>query len=139
MRTLTSGGTMVMKNVLLMNLLILTNLLCWSFKISTTNEQQDWKEANINSKIDRNSTKRYQPIASRNKFQPIYTEPIDLKEDDAHTIDPQINNLATQSMRRPSPVANKYPDRGLLHHQIKNATTFIVPGNTDFNNAIKFG
>ena len=60
---------------------------------NTLNEQQEeWKEANNSSKIDRISTKRYQPIASRNKFQPIYTEPMDLKEDNAHTIDPQINN-----------------------------------------------
>ena len=26
-----------------------------------------------------------------------------------------------------------------VHHHIKNATTSIVPGNTDFNNAVKFG
>ena len=44
---------------------------------NTLNEQQeDWKEAHNSSKINRNSTKRYKPIASRNKFQPIYTEPI---------------------------------------------------------------
>ena len=30
-----------------------------------------------------------------NKFQPIYTKPIDLKEDDSYTIDLQRNNLAT--------------------------------------------
>ena len=53
---------------------------------NTLNEQQEeWKEAHNSSKISRNSNKRYKPIASRNKFQPIYTEPIDLKEDDAHT------------------------------------------------------
>ena len=90
-------------------------------------------------KKDRNSTKRYQPIASRNKFEPIYTESIDFKEDDAHTIDLQINNLGTHNTRRPSPVVNKYPDRDLLHHHIKNATTSIVPAYTDFNNAVKFG
>ena len=39
-------------------------------------------EAHNNSKLNRNSTKKYKPIASRNKFQSIYTEPIDLKEDD---------------------------------------------------------
>ena len=146
-----------MTNILLMNLLILRNLLPWSFKMSTRklltliwkiniqqgntlNEQQEaWKEAHNNSKINKNSTKRYKPIASRNEFQPIYTEPIDLKEDDAHTNDLLINNLATQNTRRPSPVVNKYPDRDLLHHQIKKATTSIVPGNTDFNNAVKFG
>ena len=107
---------------------------------NTLNEQQeDWKEAHNSSKINRNSTKRYKPIASRNKFQPIYTEPIDLKKDDAHTNDLLINNLVTQNTRRPSPVVNEYPDRDLLHHQIKKATTYIVPGNTDFNNAVKFG
>ena len=38
---------------------------------NTLNEQEEeWKEANNSSKIIRNSTKRYQPIASRNKFQP---------------------------------------------------------------------
>ena len=42
-------------------------------------------------------TKRYQPIACRTKFQLIYTEPIDLKEDDAHTIDLEINSLAKQN------------------------------------------
>ena len=78
-------------------------------------------------------------MASRNKFQPIYIEPINLKEDDAHTIDLQINTLATQNTRRPSPVVNKYPERDVLHHHIKNSITFIVPGNTDFNNAMKFG
>ena len=26
-----------------------------------------------------------------------------------------------------------------MHHQIKKATTYVVPGNTDFNNAVKFG
>ena len=104
-----------------------------------SNEQEEWKEANNSSKINRNSTKRYQPLTSRNKFQPIYVETIDLKEDDAHTINLQINNLSIQNTQRPSPVVNKYPDRDLLHHQIKNATTFIVPGNTDFNNAVKFG
>ena len=103
------------------------------------NEQQkDWKEAH-NSKINRNYTKRYKPIASRNKFQPIYTEPIDLKEDDAHTNDLLLNNLATHNTRRPSPVVNKYPDRDLLHHQIKKATTSIVPGNTNLTNAVKLG
>ena len=39
---------------------------------NTLNEQQEeWKEAHNSSKINRNSTKRYKPIASRNKFQPI--------------------------------------------------------------------
>ena len=71
---------------------------------NTLNEQQEeWKEAYTSSKINRNSTKRYKPIASRNKFQPIYTEPIDLKEDDAHANNLQINNLTTQNTRRPSP------------------------------------
>ena len=65
---------------------------------NTLNEQQEeWKEAHNSSKINRNSTKRYKPIASRNKFQPIYTEPIDLKEDDAHTNDLLIDHLATQN------------------------------------------
>ena len=102
-------------------------------------QQEEWKEAHNSSKISRNSNKRYKPIASRNKLQPIYTEPIDLKEDDAHTNDLMINNLVTQNTRRPSPVVNEYRDRDLLHHQIKKATTYIVPGNTDFNNAVKFG
>ena len=107
---------------------------------NTLNEQQgEWKDTHSISKINRNSTKRYKPIASRNKFQPIYTEPIDLKEDDAHTNELLINNLATQNTRSPSPVVNKYPDTDLLHHQIKKATTSIVPGNTDFNNTVKFG
>ena len=40
----------------------------------TLNEQQEeWKEAHNISKINRHSTKRYKPIASRNKFQPVYT------------------------------------------------------------------
>ena len=69
---------------------------------NTLNEQEEWKEAHNSSKISRNSNKRYKPIASRNKFQPIYTEPIDLKEDDAHTNDLLINNLVTQHTRRPS-------------------------------------
>ena len=61
---------------------------------NTLNEQQqEWKEVHNSSKINRNSTKRYNPIAPRNKFQPIYTESI---EDDAHTNDLLINNLATQ-------------------------------------------
>ena len=102
-------------------------------------QQKEWKEANNSSKIYRNSTKRYQPIASRNKSQPIYTEPLDLKEDDTHTINLQINNLAAQNTQTPSPVVNKYPDRDLLYHHIKNAITSIVPDNTDFNNAVKFG
>ena len=107
---------------------------------NTLNEQQkEWMEAHSSSKINRNSTKRYKPIASRNKFQPIYIQQIDLKEDDAHTNNLLINNLAIQNTRRPSPVVNKYPDRDLLHHQIKKATTSIVPGNTDLNNAVKFG
>ena len=98
---------------------------------NTLNElQEEWKEAHTSSKINRNSTKRYKPIASRYKFQQIYTEPIDLKEDDTHTKDLLIDNLATQNTQRPSPVVNKYPDRDLLHHQIKKATTSIVPGNT---------
>ena len=107
---------------------------------NTLNEQkEEWKEANNSSKVSRNSTKRHKPIASRNKFQPIYTEPIDLKKDDAHTNDLLINNLVTQNTRRPSPVVNEYLDRDLLHHQLKKATTSIVPGNTDLNNAVKFG
>ena len=65
---------------------------------NTLNEQQEeWKEAHNNSKINRNSTKRYKPIASRNTSQPIYTEPIDPKEDDAHTNDLLIDHLATQN------------------------------------------
>ena len=78
------------------------------------------------SKINKNSTKRYKPTASRNKFLPIYTEPIDLKEDDAHTNYLLTNNLATQNTLRPSPVVNKYPDRDLLHHQIKKATQISI-------------
>ena len=82
---------------------------------NTLNEQQEeWKVANNSSKINRNSIKRYPPISFRNKFQPIYTEAIDLKEDDAHTIDLQINNFATRNTRRPSPVVNKYRDRDLV-------------------------
>ena len=70
---------------------------------NTLNEQQEeWKETNNSSKINRNSTKKYLPIASRNRIQPVYTEPLDLKEDDAHTIDLQINNLVTQNTQRPS-------------------------------------
>ena len=102
-------------------------------------QQEEWKEANNSSKINRTSSKSYQKIASRNKFQPIYTKPLDLEEDDAHTIDLQINNLATQKTRRPWPVVNKYPDRDLLHHNIKNATTSIVPDNPDFSNTVKSG
>ena len=34
-------------------------------------QQEEWKEANSSSKTNRNSIKRYQPIASRNKFQSI--------------------------------------------------------------------
>ena len=102
-------------------------------------QQEEWKVANNSTKINRNSTKRCLPIAFRNKFQPIYTEPIYLKEDDAHTIDLQINNFATQNTRRPSPVVNKYPNRDLVHRHIKIATTTIVHGNTDFNSAVKFG
>ena len=107
---------------------------------NTLNEQQEeWKDAHNSSKINRNSAKRYKPIGSRNKFQPIYTKPIDLKEDDTHSNYLLINNLATQKTRRPCPAVNKYPERDLLHHQIKKATAYIVPGNTDFNNAVKFG
>ena len=107
---------------------------------NTLNEQQEERNvAHNSSKITRNSTKRYKLIASRNKFQPIYTKPKDLKEDDAHTNDLLINNLATQNTRRPSPVVNKYPNRDLLHHEIKKATPSIVPSNTDFNNAVKVG
>ena len=63
---------------------------------NTLNEQQEeWKEAHNSSKINRNSTKRYKPIASRNIFQPISAEPIDLKENDAPTNDLLIDNLAT--------------------------------------------
>ena len=68
----------------------------------------------------RNSTKTNQLIASRNTFRPICTKTLDLKEDDAHIINLQINNIATQN-----------PERDLLHHHKMNATTFIVPGKTD--------
>ena len=106
-------------------------------KGNTLNEQQDkWRVASNSSKINRNSTKRCPRIASRNKFQPIYTEPIDLKEEDAHTIDLQINNFITQNTQRPALVVNKYPDRDLVLHHIKKATTTIVPRNTDFT--VKF-
>ena len=53
-------------------------------------------------------------------------------------IDKHLNNLATQNARRSCPVVNKYPDRDLLHHKIKNGTTSVVTGNTDFNNTVKF-
>ena len=70
---------------------------------NTLNErQEEWEEAHNSSKINRNSTKRYKPIASRSKLQPIYTKPIDLKKDDAYTNDLLINNLATKNTRRPS-------------------------------------
>ena len=39
----------------------------------------------------RNSTKTNQLIASRNTFRPICTKTLDLKEDDAHIINLQIN------------------------------------------------
>ena len=95
---------------------------------NTLNEQQEeWKETHNSSNISRNSNKRYKPIASRKKFQSIYTEPVDLKEDDAHTNNLLINNLVTQNTRRPSLVVNEYPYRDLLHHQIKKAITSIVP------------
>ena len=101
---------------------------------NTLNEQQEeQEEAHNSSKINRNF-----PIASRNKSQPIYTEQIDLKEDDAHTNDLLINNLATQNTQRPSPAVNKYLDRDLLQHQIKKAAASIVPSNKDFNKAVKF-
>ena len=61
-----------------------------------------------------------------------------MKEDDAHTIYLQINNLVKQNTRRPSAVGNKYPDRDLLHRHIKNATASIAPGKTDFNNVVRF-
>ena len=106
---------------------------------NTVNEQQKQCKEAINSpKINRNSTKRYQPMTFRNKFQPIYTKPIDLKEDDSYTIDLQRNNLATQSTWIPSPVVNIYLDRDLLHCHIKNALIYIVPGNTDSNNDVEF-
>ena len=57
--------------------------------------QEEWKVASNSSKTNGNFAKRCPPMAFGNKFQPIYTEPIDLKEDDAHTIDLQINNFAT--------------------------------------------
>ena len=107
---------------------------------NTLNEQQkQCKEGNNSPKINRNSTNRYQPMTFRNKFQPIYTKPIDLKEDDSYTIDLQRNNLATQSTWIPSPVVNIYLDRDLLHCHIRNATIYIVPGNTDSNNDVEFG
>lgn len=80
-------------------------------------EQQEWEDANNSTKINRNSTKIYQPFASRNKFKLIYIKPLELKED--YVI-----------------LANtRYPD---INHHIKNATTSIVPSNTNFNNAVKF-
>ena len=101
-------------------------------------QQEEWKEPHNISKINRNSTKRYKPIASRNKFQSINTEAIDLKRDEAHTNDLLINNLATPNTQIPSPVVNTYSNRDLLHHQIKKATTSIVPCNIDLNNTVKF-
>ena len=106
--------------------------------LNMNEQQKQCKEAINSPKINRNSTKRYQPMTFRNKFQPIYTKPIDLKEDDSYTIDLQRNNLATQNTWIPSPVVNIYLDRDLLHCHIKNATIYIVPGNTDSNNDVEF-
>ena len=89
-------------------------------------QQEEWKESNNSSKINRNSTKKYQLIASRSKFQPIYTEPLELKEDDAHTIDLHINNLATQNARRPFPVAKKYLNRDILLQRLFYLATQII-------------
>ena len=72
---------------------------------NTLNKQQEErKEANDSSKININSTKEYEPIASRNKFKLLYTKPTDLKEDDGHTIGLHINSLPTQNTQRTSPV-----------------------------------
>ena len=77
------------------------NMKGWYPRGNTLNEQQEErKAANNSSKINRHSTKRYHPIASRNKFRAIYTKLLDLKEDDAYTIDLQINNLVTQNTRK---------------------------------------
>ena len=89
-------------------------------------QQEEWKESNNSSKINRNSTKKYQLIASRSKFQPIYTEPLELKEDDAHTIDLHINNLATQNARRPFPVPKKYLNRDILLQRLFYLATQII-------------
>ena len=59
--------------------------------------QEELKEEYNSSKINRHSTRRYKPIASRNKFQPICTKPIGLKEDDAHTNYLLTEKLATQN------------------------------------------
>ena len=66
------------------------------------NEQQENGRKHIIFQKNRNSTKRYKPIASRNKFQPIYTETRELKEDDAYTNDLLIDHLETQNKQRPS-------------------------------------
>ena len=89
-------------------------------------QQEEWKESNNSSKINRNPTKKYQLIASRSKFQPIYTEPLELKEDDANTIDLHINNLATQNARRPFPVAKKYLNRDILLQRLFYLATQII-------------
>ena len=144
MRTWISGGTTVMKESFIDDFVDINKSVTLEFqninqkianldmkdqypKANNLNEQQEqWKEANNSTKINRNSTRKYQAIASRNKFRPIYTEPLELTEDDVHTIDLQINNLATQNTQRSFPAINKYQDRDLFHHQIKDSATSIV-------------
>ena len=76
------------------------NMKGWYPRGNTLNNKKSGRQQNNSSKINRHSTKKYHPIASRNKFQAIYTELLDLKEDDAYTIDLQINNLATQNTQK---------------------------------------
>ena len=71
-------------------------------QVKNVNEQQkEWIEANNSTKINKNSTKNINQSHLEINFSQFSPSHLNSKKM-MRTIDPQINNLATQNIRRPS-------------------------------------
>ena len=105
--------------------------------------QQLYKEQNTTFKEQNKNETNYNSFQSTNRFQPIYTEPLLRQEDNFDNTDynTEIKHFPIPNNRRPSPVINQHPERDLLPNKIyrTNASQQVIPGNTNYNNAVKYG
>ena len=122
--------------------------------LKKTNTNNTWKAVKtnrVNSVDNKGNNKEFNPISVKNKYQPIFigekevTEPHiddeinnDVNQNN-NAYNSNINNNVTVRRKRPTPVINQLPERDMLGTNISKQSKSIIPGNTKYNEAVRFG
>ena len=120
-------------------------------KTNTNNTWKTVKTNRVNSINNKGNNRKFNSISVKNKYQLIFigenevTEPhIDdeINNDvsqNSYAHNSNINNNVTVRRKRPTPVIDQFPERDILGTNITKQSKSIIPGNTKYNEAVRFG